>query len=335
MPRPIPAANTPAAHTLAASTLAASTFVASNPAASTFVASNPTASPDTLPPPADDPQAIFALDGPINPAFVNEAVRVLMRALPLDPAEPQAWAHRRMHAGLLALAALHPRDEIELMLGVQAVAAWHAAAAGWRLGMNHHRPCGDSTRHTAAAATAARSFDSLLRALERRQAKPLTVPPGRPPGRAWPPADASAVMQAWEARIRQGTTTQGTTTQGTTTQAADAQATTHAADPHPSAAHAADPAPAVVWSPRAIALANELREADRIAVENEGLDIEHTDGILPGGGMIMPEHPTPQQEAYMARRLGLAYRRECQENLRRGLRQYPPIRHIRPGDLIL
>ncbi|WP_428485795.1 hypothetical protein [Rhodopila sp.] len=258
---------------------------------------------ETTPP--YDPHAIFDENGPINPSFVAEAIRTLMRALPIDRAESADWANRRRHSAMLALAALHPRDEIEVMIGVQALCAYHAAAACWRLGMNHHHPCGDSTRHIATAASAARAFDSLLRGLERRQIKPLTVPLGRPAPRKWNRQDPTSYMEAWETRCR------------------DAEGASLAETP------------AVAWNPRAIALANELREADRIAVENEGLDIEHTDGILPGGGMIMPEHPTPQQEAYMARRLGLAYRRECQENLRRGLRQYPPIRHIRPGDLIL
>ena len=85
-----------------------------------------------------------------------------------------------MHSALLGLAALHPRDEIEVMLGVQAIAAYHAAAACWRIGINHHRPNGDSTRHITTAASRARTFDALLRALERRQAKPLCCPVGRP-----------------------------------------------------------------------------------------------------------------------------------------------------------
>ena len=50
--------------------------------------------------------------------------------------------------------------------------------------------------------------------------------------------------------------------------------------------------------------------------------------------MILMEDPTPQQEAYMDRRLGLMYRREYQENLRKGIKKIPEIRPIRPGDLI-
>jgi hypothetical protein len=50
--------------------------------------------------------------------------------------------------------------------------------------------------------------------------------------------------------------------------------------------------------------------------------------------MILPEDATPQQEAYMARRLKLMYQREYEENLRNGIKKYPKIRGIRPGDLI-
>jgi hypothetical protein len=75
-------------------------------------------------------------------------------------------------------------------------------------------------------------------------------------------------------------------------------------------------------------------ERARIEAENEGLDIANTEGILPGGGMILVENPTPQQEAYIDRRLHLMYKREIQENRRKGIFTIPKIRGIRPGDLI-
>ena len=253
-----------------------------------------------------DPAAIFEQDGPLSPSFMHEAIRTLLRALPIDPAEPQAWSDRRMHSALLALAALHPRDEIEVMIGVQALSAYHAAAACWRLGMNHHRPNGDSTRHITTAASAARTFDSLLKALERRQAKALSVPPGRPAARTWPRQSPSKRIQELAARC------------GALSD-----------DPE----HA-DPAPAATWTKVDLAIASQIREQDRIAVENQGLDIANTEGILPGGGMVMPEDPTPHQAAYIARRLGLMYKREYHENLRNGVKIIPKIRPIRPGDLI-
>jgi hypothetical protein len=258
--------------------------------------------------PSYNRDAIFDANGPFNPGFIDEAVRTLMRTLPLDPDEPQAWQHRRMHGAMTGLAALNPRDEIEIMLSVQAMAAYHAAAACWYIGMNHHRPNGDSTRHITTAATAARAFDTMLRAIERRQAKPLTPPAGRPPGQDWEDTDPTTLIRAFETRCRQGE---------------------HPAEPE------RDPNQSpVVWTPEDVARVEAFIEMRRIDKENEGLDIANTEGILPGGGMILPEDPTPQQIAYMGRRLRLMYRREYQENLRNGIRKIPEIRPIRPGDLI-
>jgi hypothetical protein len=62
----------------------------------------------------------------------------------------------------LALSALHPRDEIEVLLGVQAMSAHHAAMACWYLGMNIAKPNATSTRHITAACSAARAFDPSI-----------------------------------------------------------------------------------------------------------------------------------------------------------------------------
>jgi hypothetical protein len=256
--------------------------------------------------PQFDPGAIFQQDGPVDPSFINEAVRTLMRALPLgDPDEPTASGFRRMSSALIALAALRPRDETEVLLGIQAISAYHAAAACWRLGMNHHLPRGDSTRHINTAASAARTFDTLLKALERRQAKPLPQPKDRPAPRCWAKTRPTQFMQLWEQRC------------GT-----DADA-----DPDPATAAAT-----AEWTPEALVIANDLIERERIEEENRGLDIANTEGILPDGSIIMPEDPTPQQEAYIARRLGLAYKREYAENLRNGIKKLPKIRPLRTGD---
>jgi hypothetical protein len=262
----------------------------------------PTTEPTT---PSYDRAAIFHQNGPFEPNFMAEAVRTMLRTIPLDYKEPKHTSDRRMHSALLALSALHPRDEIEVMLGVQAMSAFHAASACWHLGMNRGYPCATNIRHITAACAATRTFDTMLRAIERRQAKPLTIPLGRPASRTWEDApNPSTVIDALEISIR------------------------------------ADP-PEYVWTPEELAVAPILREMERvenerarIEKENEGLDIANTEGILPGGGMILMEYPTPQQEAYMGRRLGLQYKREYAENLRKGITTMPKIRGIRPGDLI-
>src|ERR1700761_9638426 len=212
---------------------------------------------DSEPAATYDPAAIFQEDGPFNPHFMHEAIRSLLRALPLDPAEPPAWSDRRMLSALLAITALHPRDEIEVMLGVQAVCAYHAATTCWHLGMNHQRPNGDSTRHLAAAASASRTFDTLLKALERRQAKPLTVPPGRPAPRIWPEQNPGTIISDLAERCRRG-------------ESGSPAGRSGEAGPQPN------------WSPADGAFADEFCERQRVEKENEGLDIANTEGILPG-----------------------------------------------------
>ena len=265
----------------------------------------PEATPEPTPtPPPYDRDAIYQPDGPFSPSFMREAIRTLFRTLPLDPAEPKPWSDRRMHAALLALSALHPRDEIEVMLGVQALSAYHAAASCFHAGMNLGS---GSLRHLTAACSAARTFDTMLRALERRQAKPLSVPIGRPDGHTWEDTPHPAtVIDQWEHSVR-------------------------TADDPPQTDRPDNP---ITWTPEQRAAVETMREAERIEKENEGLDIANTEGILPGGGMILMENPTPQQAAYMGRRLGLMYKREIEENRRKGITKMPKIRGIRPGDLI-
>jgi hypothetical protein len=257
-----------------------------------------------------DPQAIFHEDGPLDPMFMADATQALMRAHPLDtPAEPQASLRRHMNASLTAMAATHPRDPIEVLLAVQALSAYHAACACWRIGMNLRHPRGDSTRHLSAAASAARTFDSLLRAMERRQAKPLSVPIGRPAPRVWSTDKASSALDWLAQRVR-------------------------LYDEAPMPELPRRPAHLVVWTTEALAIAKQMQEQDSIDEENAGLDLANVEGILPGGGIIMPEYPTPQQEQYIARRLGLMYKREYADNMRNGIKTYPKIRPLRTGDLV-
>ena len=276
-----------------------------------YLEHNTNTSAHTIETQAYDRAAIYLPDGPFNPSFMRQAIRAMFRTLPINPDEPKGWSDRRMHSALLGLSALHPRDEIEVMLGVQAMSAYHAAASCFHVGMNlpnPRSPNADSTRHISVGCTAARTFDTLLRALERRQSKPLSVPTGRPDPRTWDDApDPSTVIDGLAESVH-----------------ADA------GPPQP----AGPPAPPIILTPADVAAMEAFIEKERIDKENEGLDIANTEGILPGGGMILPEDPTPQQKAYMGRRLGLMYKREIAENRRNGITKLPKIRGIRPGDLI-
>ena len=255
------------------------------------------------------PEAIFHRSGPIDPGCVTEAVAAIKRATPIDPGESRDMVSRRMHCALRSLSALHARDEIELMLGVQALSAYYAACACWRLGMNLTLPHGDSTRHIVTAASAARTFDSMLRALERRQAKPLSVPIGRPEPRDWPPADTEAGDQEWKHLWAAGSG--------------------EIARPKPDLTR-----PHAKQIDTAYITDDDLLDAPDFDDDDEGLDLENIDGILPNGGMIVTENPTPQQTAYMERRLKLMYRRERDNNRRNGIIKKTFFRPIRAGDLI-
>jgi hypothetical protein len=258
---------------------------------------------------AYDPFAIFDENSPLDPMFMADAVQTVMRAMPLDIPETEAAQRRRMNAGLIAIAATNPRDPIEIMLAVQAISAYQASCACWRIGMNSRYPRGDSTRHISAAATAARTFDTMLRAIERRQAKPLSVPVGRPPARVWTDNNMALALDRMVDRIRRD-------------------------DEAPGSGPATQPPLQITWTPEALAVAREIEEADRFEAEHAGLDLANTEGILPGGGMIMPEEPTPNQAKYIARRLMLKYKREQAENLRKGIKGFPEIMPLRTGDFV-
>jgi hypothetical protein len=246
---------------------------------------------------------LFAPNNPINRNFVLEAVRVLMRTLPLpNDNEPDQWTQRRMYGALVSLSALQPRDEIELMLGVQAVAAYHAAGTCFYLGMNSKMPRGDSTRHFTAGANAARTLDTLLKALERRQAKPL------------PPAH--------ELPVRLTTGTPAEVVQSFNDEYIDA-------DPPPP-----PPVEPVVLTEEQINEQAAIKRLERIARENAGLDIANTEGIMSCGGMIVPEDPTIQQKDYLERRLRILYMRELKENRAAGINKFPEYRPLRPGTYI-
>jgi hypothetical protein len=265
--------------------------------------------PDTQADAFYDPDAIFHDDGPLDPMFMADAIQALMRSLPLDTGEPEPARRRRANAALTALTATNPRDPIEVMLAVQAISAYYAACAAWRIGMNLRHPRGDSTRHISAAATAARTFDSMLRAIERRQAKPLSVPVGRPAPRVWAKETTATFLDVVAQRIQRD-------------------------DEAPVSDPLRRPPNPVAWTPASLAIAKQIRDQDRIEEENAGIDLTKVEGILPGGGIIMPEYPTPEQEKYIARRVGLMYKREYAENLRKGIKAYPKIRPLRTGDFV-
>jgi hypothetical protein len=148
-----------------------------------------------------DPEALLDPHGPFNAAFLVEAIQTLMRAHPLSAPE-SASADRDLRASLIALAATNPCDPIEVMLGVQALSAYQGACFCWRIGMDTSNPVKERIKHMAAAATAAQTFETMVRAIERRQAKPLAVPAGRPKPRTWSEAKSLDTLVEFASRVR-------------------------------------------------------------------------------------------------------------------------------------
>ena len=258
------------------------------------------------PPPAYDREAIFDPNGPLDPRCVQDAIQTIMRTVRIDPDEPHAWTSRRMYAAMRTLAALHPRDEIELMLSVQVLSAHHAANACWHRAANPRRDAKDPGRDIAKAATAARTFDSMLRALERRQAKPLSVPVGRPAPRVWPQVDLEPEYEDLKRRADMGEEQSIQETIGPLSQMTDDEV-----------------------------ICAFIRTGKHRLDPNHGLDIANTEGILPNGGMICPPNPTKQQTAYMSRRLMLKYCRQKEEDRRNGIDRKLVVAPTRDGDLVL
>jgi hypothetical protein len=233
-----------------------------------------------------------------------DAVRTLIRCCPLiTPKEPIEWNARRMHAALIAFTALRPRDEVEVMFAVQAIAAFQSVGACFYLAMNGKSPNGANTRHLTAAGTAARIYDTAVKSLERRQAKPLPAPLERANPRVWNnPRSTDVIAHLNDAFINDN-----------------------------SPEEIPEPIP---QTPEEIAEHHTLQRLHRIARENAGLDIANTAGILSCGGMIVPEDPTIQQKDYLERRLRILYMRELKENRAAGINKFPEYRPLRPGTYI-
>lgn len=266
----------------------------------------------TTPPPPPEPpyerDALYRPDGPLNPVFIYDVLRSLMRALPHDPNEADRFRTNRMYSALCALSGMYPRDEIEMMYGAAAIMSFHASTACYRLGMNGAQPNGENTRHITAAGSAVRTFDSLIKGLERRQTRPMTMPRGPQDWTPLAPADNLLSLE----RQALGDDPDPTappirTAPGETPQRFER--------PTPAAAMAAP-----VWTAAMVETARAAldRPPPPPAIE----------GVQPDGSIIVPENPTPEQEAYIGKRLIENSRDDVGSG---GKPRIPP---IRPGDRI-
>jgi hypothetical protein len=216
---------------------------------------------------------------------------------------------------------MYPRDEIEMMYCASAMAAYHAAMAGWRIGMNGATPNGDSTRHITTANASIRTFDTLIKGLERRQARPCAAPMGP---NNWEDTDLERYADWWTVRVRACSVPQ-----------------LHSEEPPPTAPIPTEPPPAEappdspetpepdtpdpVWTAEMIATA----EAD-IPAEDPGPP--SVEGVAPDGSIVVPDNPTPEQETYMGARIIHNTRDHWTDDIASG--EKPKIPRLRPGDRI-
>ena len=119
---------------------------------------------------------------PLDPAFLDNLIATLAAAWPDGSAE------ERHSAARCALEALQPRDIIEAMLGVRMIAAHHAAMDGYRRAMRPGIGDAEAVRLRSSAISAARSFDTALRTLEKRRAPAPAARPAEKPARPHPAA---------------------------------------------------------------------------------------------------------------------------------------------------
>lgn len=273
------------------------------------------ATPQSPAPPPYPPDALFRADGPFNPTYADDVFRILMRALPHDPDEPDCARNARMYGALCTLSGMAPRDGIEMMYAVAAIISFHAGVASFRIGMNGALPNGENSRHLTTAASAMRCFDSMIKGLERRQARPLPVETGP---RDWSHIDPEACLETLADRLRGTTSRPGAAP--IQTAARDAikrweDLVTEQAKPPP-------PKPEPVWTAEMVhkVLMDALPKPKPV------------EGVEPDGSIVVPENPTPEQETYMGLRIIRNEREKWAKEIDGGGK--PRIPPVRPGDRI-
>jgi hypothetical protein len=90
--------------------------------------------------------------------------------------EPSEHDLLRWSGALTLLEAFQPRTPVEAMLSAQIISTHHAIMECYHRAMKHDTPEELAVRIRGNAATLTRAMDITLRALERRQARPLPPP---------------------------------------------------------------------------------------------------------------------------------------------------------------
>jgi hypothetical protein len=275
----------------------------------------PRTSKTNEPPPPYPHDDLFTAHGPIHPASTFDALRTLIRNLPMEPGERRLYRNRRICAAIRAVQALAPRDETELMLAVDAVTAHFQAAAHWRASTDGALSQAESLRHLSAAAAATRVFDSMLRAIERRQARPMAE---SPKCRDWLGIDVDEKLDAVSALVRAD--------ENTAVVRADEDAALVRTDEDA----IIDPSS---WPEAAVQCTQA--DIDRIILSEDGPIPAGIEGVNPDGSIIVPEQATEAQQDYIGHRIATHIRNErAKRQSRQGLGIKPIIKPLRPGDRV-
>jgi hypothetical protein len=131
-----------------------------------------------------------------GPSFSQEISRSVIAAIWRQNYEAPHETEVRIAASLTMLEAFHPRDHIECMLAAQGVATHMLIMELHHRAMHEDTPPPIMIKFCSSIAQTSRTFSTLLRDLERRQAKPLPEPPpasdarpDKPPPEDKPPAE--------------------------------------------------------------------------------------------------------------------------------------------------
>jgi hypothetical protein len=193
--------------------------------------------------------------------------------------------------------------------------------AGYRIGMNGATPNGENTRHIAAANASIRTFDTMLKGLERRQARPCAAPMGP---NAWDDTDLERFANDWAERVRACSVPKSGGQEPHPTAPLPAPSPPPSDEPSASQAPEPDP-PAPAWTAEMIADA----EAEIATADPPPPPVE---GVAPDGSIVVPDNPTPDQEAYMGARIIHNLRDRWADEI--DSNEKPTIPRLRPGDRI-
>jgi hypothetical protein len=122
-----------------------------------------------FPPATGFPTQIVGPDGSLPAAFSQEVIRLAVATTVDDERMTDAERRDRWAAAREALMSFVPSEPVEAMYATQAVAAHTAAMECLRKAMQHYQSEATRIRLRSNATSLMRSFNTIMRALERHR----------------------------------------------------------------------------------------------------------------------------------------------------------------------